>query len=106
MRIEESPTKVKKAAADYESLKSQLDEAEATLEAIRTGEVDAVVVYSDEGERVYTLKGADQPYRIFVEQMNEGALTLSKDGVVLYGNQSAARLCGLPLEKLIGCNIR
>jgi hypothetical protein len=54
-----------------EDLAIRLDEAEETLRAIRKGEVDAVVVSGPEGEQVYTLKGASQPYRIFVESMNE-----------------------------------
>ncbi|MGC1718988.1 MAG: hypothetical protein WA746_08375, partial [Isosphaeraceae bacterium] len=60
-----------------EDLRSRLEEAEETLRAIRRGEVDAVVVHEPGGDRVYTFQGADQAYRLLIEQMNEGAATLS-----------------------------
>jgi hypothetical protein len=59
---------------DYESLSpeeviARLREAEETLQAIRTGEVDAVVIAGSQGQQVYTLENADRPYRVLVEQM-------------------------------------
>ncbi len=60
-----------------EDLRSRLEEAEETLRAIRRGEVDAVVVHEPGGDRVYTFQGADQVYRLLIEQINEGAATLS-----------------------------
>jgi PAS domain S-box-containing protein len=85
-----------------EAVRKRLAEAEETLHAIRSGAVDAVVVDGPDGPRVYTLKGADQPYRILVERMQEGALTLREDGVVLFANGSFAALVGAPLEQVIG----
>jgi PAS domain-containing protein len=69
-----------------DELCAQLAEAEDTLQAIRSGAVDAVVVDGADGPRIYTLKGADEPYRILVERMQEGAVTLSEDGTVLFAN--------------------
>ena len=80
-------------------------EAEETLRAIREGEVDALVVKGPDGPRIYTLKGADEPYRVLVERMQEGAVTLSEDGLVLYGNRGFAEMIGLPLEQVIGAPI-
>ncbi len=68
------------------SLKRQLEEAMETLRAIRQGEVDAVVVQGRKGNQVYTLQTADHPYRVLVQQMNEGALMLSREGFVLHAN--------------------
>jgi PAS domain S-box-containing protein len=85
-----------------EELYGGFTEAEETLLAIRRGEVDAFLVSTDEGERVYTLKTAEHPYRVLIEQMREGAAILSTDGTILYGNQSLARLLGVPLERLMG----
>jgi PAS domain S-box-containing protein len=85
-----------------EALRTRLAEAEETLHAIRSGAVDAVVIDAPDGPRVYTLKGADEPYRILVERMQEGAVTLSEDGVVLFANGSFAGLVGAPLEQVIG----
>lgn len=68
------------------TLTRQLGEANETLRAIRSGEVDALVVNGPTGNRVYTLQTADHPYRILVEQMNEGALMLSREGFILHAN--------------------
>jgi hypothetical protein len=64
---------------ELEALRHSLSEAESTLEAIRNGEVDAVVVKGEEGSRIYSLTGAEHPYRIYVEQMQEGAVTVSHE---------------------------
>jgi hypothetical protein len=50
---------------------AKLAEANDALEAIRTGQVDALVVDGGDSERVFTLKSADHPYRIMVEQMTK-----------------------------------
>jgi PAS domain S-box-containing protein len=83
-------------------LKARLGEAEETLEAIRSGTIDALVVQGPEGEQVFTLRGADQTYRALVEAMNEGAVTLTPEGTVLYCNQRFADIVETPLEKVIG----
>src|SRR5262249_27930515 len=59
--------------ADLQDLKRRLSEAEETLRAIRHDEVDALVLETGEGLRVYTLEGAEYPYRRFVEAMQQGA---------------------------------
>jgi two-component system NarL family sensor kinase len=91
--------KGKKRDAD---LLARVNELEETLRAIRMGEVDAVVVNSGHENQIFTLQGAEHPYRLLVETIDEGAATLSDDGVVLYANASFARIFGAPLEKFIG----
>jgi len=76
------------------SLRRRLREAEDTLKAIRDGHVDALVVDSPDGDQLYTLRTADQPYRLMVEQMREGALTLSEQGTILYCNERFAQMMG------------
>ena len=83
-------------------LRQQLEEANDTIEAIRSGEVDALIVKEKNGLQLYTLKSADQTYRIFIEQMTEGAVTLSEDNLILYCNSQFASLVKLPLEKVTG----
>jgi len=85
-----------------ESLRLSLEEAEDTLRAIGNGEVDAFVVAGAEGDQLFTLNGADQPYRILVETMNEGAATLGADGTIQYCNNRLATMLQIPLENLIG----
>src|SRR3954466_3265314 len=83
-------------------LRARLREAEDTLRAIRDGHVDALIVDSPEGDQLYTLRTADQPYRLMVEQMGEGALTLSADGTVLYCNARFAEMIGQPPVGIVG----
>jgi PAS domain S-box-containing protein len=87
---------------EHERLRSRVDELEETLRAIRSGEVDALVVETAGEERVFTLKSADQTYRWMVEQMQKGAATLSDDGVVLYCNPFLAALVDVPVEAVLG----
>ena len=58
------------------------------------------------GNRIYTLTGAEQPYRIYLEQMQEGAVTVSADGMILYCNQRFSEMVRQPLEKVISANLR
>jgi PAS domain S-box-containing protein len=83
-------------------LRRRLQEAEDTITAIREGHVDALVVSAPDGEQIYALRTADQPYRLMVEQMREGALTLAADGTILYCNQRFAELMGQPPERIAG----
>lgn len=87
-------------------LQRRLDEAEEALRALRSGEVDAVVASGPEGDRVYTLVGADEPYRVMVQGMAEGALTLTVDGLILFSNEQFATLVRRPLERIIGAQIQ
>ena len=90
-------------AKENEALQWQLEEAMETLNAIRTGQVDALVVKGpNEEPQLYTLKTADQNYRVFIEKMNEGAVTLNQQGVIVYCNSMFASVVGLPLSKIIG----
>jgi two-component system NarL family sensor kinase len=90
------------SSAANEQLKARVQELEETLRAIRMGEVDAVLVSGARGDQVFTLQGAEHPYRLLVETIDEGAATLSDDGTVLYSNKSFAGFFGVPLEKFIG----
>jgi PAS domain S-box-containing protein len=87
---------------ENERLRARLEELEETLRAIRSGEVDALVVETAGEDQIFTLKGADQTYRLMVEEMHEGAATLSDDGVVLYCNPFLATLLEVPVETLAG----
>ncbi|MEA2739364.1 MAG: hypothetical protein QOH05_2671, partial [Acetobacteraceae bacterium] len=84
-------------------LEDQVAEYEETLGAIRRGEIDALVVDGATGEpSIYTLASADRPYRVLIEQMQEGAVTVSDDGTVLYCNRRLAGMLGTPQERVVG----
>jgi len=98
-----SPQKL--PALSRRKLVARLSEAEETLRAIRSGEVDAIVVSGHGGEKVFTLQGADHTYRVFVERMNEGAAVLSSDRTVLHCNGRFARFLGAGLQSVIGSSM-
>ena len=87
-------------------LRERLREAEETIEAIRQGDVDAVVVGGSDGPAIYTLESDDRPYRRLIEQIGEGALTLGPDGVVLYCNRALAELLRVAQESIVGAPLQ
>jgi PAS domain S-box-containing protein len=88
--------------AELDDARRQLEEANDTIDAIRTGQVDALLVEGDDGLQLYALKTADQTYRMFVEQMNEGAVTLNPDGLILYCNSSFATIVQSSASRITG----
>jgi len=89
-------------AQTVQELQSRLQEAEELVSAIRSGEVDALVVSGPHGDQVYTLIGAEHPYRVMVETMSEGAVIVADDGTIAYSNRSFAAMLDAPLEGVIG----
>jgi len=94
------------AAGEIAGLRVRLADAEATLRAIRTGEVDTVMVAGKAGSQVFTLDGAEHAYRVLIESMNEGALMLTADKTILFANQCFARMVKCPLEQVTGSSFR
>jgi PAS domain S-box-containing protein len=90
---------------ELESVRSRLEEAEAVIAAIRSDEVDALVVNTRTGEQVFTLRTAELPYRLFIERMREGAITVSDDGTIAYANDCFARMMRLPLSQVMGAPV-
>jgi PAS domain S-box-containing protein len=91
-KLKESP---KIGEDEVIELERRLQEAEETLRAIREGEVDALVVDGPTGEVIYTLTSADYPYRLMIDEMNEGAVSVSPDSYVLYSNRNFAHILDL-----------
>jgi signal transduction histidine kinase/ActR/RegA family two-component response regulator len=91
---------------DVEELRTRLSEAENNLMAIYSGEIDALLLADENGERrVFTLRSADAPYRALVERMQEGAATLSLSGDIVYCNQRFADLVRRPLQQVFGLSV-
>lgn len=91
--------------AELEELQLRLEDTEEVLRAIQCGEVDALVVSRPDGEQIFTLQGAEHPYRVLIETMNEGAVMLSPENTIIYCNSHLASMLKVPLEKLIGSQL-
>ena len=87
---------------EMDELQRRLEEAEETLRAIREGEVDALVIDAPQGEIIYTLTTADYPYRLMIDEMNEGAVSVSPDAFILYSNRNFGSILGLSESKASG----
>ena len=101
-----SPVRALQVDAEAEELRARLQEAEETLEAIRSGAVDAIVVEGPGGRQVFTLQGAERPYRVLAETMNEGAASLASDGTILFCNRRLGEILSADPSRLLGSSIR
>jgi diguanylate cyclase (GGDEF)-like protein len=82
---------------------ARLAEAEDMIRAIGSGQVDAFVLPGgDAGRRVFTLETADRPYRMFVENMRDGAATISSTGLILFANRRLGELLSCARESIVG----
>lgn len=101
------PAHAKKASSSglVRTLRIRLDEAERTLAAIRTGEVDGLVVGGPGSERLFTRQGTEHGYRVLMDAMSEGVATVTEQGLITYCNARFAAIVGAPLERTIGAPI-
>ena len=100
--MEQNKQDIDSLLSEIESLKSQLFEANTIIEAIKEGSVDALVVHTDGGPEIYSLESADFTYRVLIEKFSEGALSITKDGLILYCNDYFAQLIKVPVTKITG----
>lgn len=102
--IAEAQRVVRPAVDDREnkSLPEQISDLRHTLESIRGGGVDAVVLGEPGSEEIHALVSTDRPSRLIIEDMQEGALTVSSRGVVLFANRSAGSMLGSAPHDLVG----
>src|SRR4051812_31485621 len=88
-----------------QDLRERLKTAEETLRAIRADQIDALVIGPSGKAQIRTLDGADEPYRVFVEAMGQGAATLAPHGTILYCNSAFASMLERTVEELIGSSV-
>jgi PAS domain S-box-containing protein len=102
MEMKNIPLTENQLLLENEELRQRVYEYEETLNSIRNGEIDAIVVSGVDGEKIYSLTSAETKYRIIIEEMNEGAITTSRDGLITYCNARLAELISEPTETLVG----
>ncbi len=91
--------------SQIEALQNRLAESEQLIEAIKAGEVDAFAITTNNKAEVFTLQSGDYAYRVLIENLSEGALNLSENGLIVYTNIAFYETLKLPYEKVIGQNI-
>ncbi|MDR3516890.1 MAG: PAS domain S-box protein [Azospirillaceae bacterium] len=92
--------------AETVELRARLEEVEETLRAIRSGEVDTLVVESGAGPQVYTLQGLDAETNRFrgqiLAQVSDAVIAVDREGRITYLNAAAERLYGLVASRVLG----
>ncbi len=83
-RQQQADITIEELQVENQRLTQRLAELEETVRAIQDGSVDAFVLGQDANQRIYTLEGADRPYRLFVEGMQQGAATLYADRTIAF----------------------
>src|SRR5690242_20599939 len=104
-RTDPGAAEVNRLSEELRELRARLQECEDTLAAIRGGGVDAIVVSGTGHEQVFTLAGTENAYRVFVEAMDEGAITVNSAGTILFANRAFSSLLARPLTTVIGASI-
>ncbi len=93
---------IHKLKLEIEHLQGRLQELEETMASVCGGTADAIIVSTVDGEKVFTLMTEEQPYRLFVEQMLQGAVMLSDDDTILYCNKAFAGMVKDKAEVVVG----
>jgi PAS domain S-box-containing protein len=91
---------------DNADLRERLAEAEELLNAIRAGEVDALVVESSAGKRVFTLQGLDaESSRVrdeMLARVSDAIVAIDNEQRVTYLNAAAERQYGVTASGVLG----
>ncbi|XHH08761.1 MAG: PAS domain S-box protein [Candidatus Bathyarchaeia archaeon] len=99
-------SQIRKLKLEIEHLQERLQALEESLASVCQGSADAIVVSTVDGDKVFTLTSEEQSYRVFVEQMLQGAVMLSGDGTVLYCNKAFADMVNDKAETIVGKRIQ
>lgn len=100
--MQDNNTNIESLLAEIASLKEQLLESNSIVNAIKEGDVDALVVNNNGIPQLYSLETADYTFRLLIEKFRQGALSISRNGLILYCNDYFSKLVGIPSEKIIG----
>lgn len=106
-RLHDSANGVRRRLSQYATPQTPLtlSQLEDTVRAIREGKVDALFLADANRHWLFTLSGSESAYRLLIENMSEGAVTVTADGAIGYANASFAEMLGRPLQSVIGVSI-
>jgi len=93
------------AADELRALRERLAEMEEALRTLRAKEADGNIAQDGNKAATDTLDNAAGIYRSFVENMDEGALTVSASDIIVYCNAAFARMVGLSPEHVVGARL-
>lgn len=95
--------------AEIADLRAKLDEAEETLRAIRSGEVEALVIEGADGRQIYTLESSATASNRFrgevLAQVSDVAIAVDNEQRVTFFNTAAERQYGVAATEALGCKL-
>jgi len=87
-------------------LRARLEEAEEALHAIRSGEIDALVIDTPGGPKVFTLQGVDAESNRqrgeMLAQVSDAVIAVDPDERVTFLNDAAERLYAVNASEMLG----
>lgn len=93
----------KNIANGLKKLKDENTQLKQTLHSIQTGAVDAFIIKNKNGtESIFTLEGEEKPYRILIESLSLGAVTLTKEGKIIHCNKQFSKMINRPIKIITG----
>ncbi|MBE8725950.1 sensor histidine kinase [Flavobacterium hungaricum] len=100
--MEDKNKNIESLHAEIASLREELQESNGMINAIRNGDIDALVLNKNGASEIYSLQTADYTFRLLIEKISQGALSISRDGLILFCNEHFALLVGSSCEKVTG----
>ncbi|MGD6810806.1 MAG: PAS domain S-box protein [Candidatus Bathyarchaeia archaeon] len=91
---------------EIENLQARVQELEETMASVCGGTADSIIVSTIDGDKIFTLKTEEQTYRLFIENMLQGAVLLSDDDTILYCNKAFAEMINDKAETIVGKKIQ
>ena len=105
-----TPERAATLLAANAELRVRLEEAEETLRAIRSGDVDALVVEGPAGSQVFTLQGVDAQSNQFrgeiLAQISDAVVAVDNEERITYLNAAAERQYGVVASEVLGRYLR
>ncbi|MHC0445384.1 sensor histidine kinase [Flavobacterium sp. 3-218] len=100
--MEDKKRNIESLSAEIAALREELQESNAIISAIRNGDIDALVLNNDGASELYSLQTADYTFRLLIEKFSQGAVSIARDGLILFCNEHFALLAESSYEKITG----
>ena len=102
MGTPQKPRKPLPESREVQLLRRRLAKAERTLAAVRSAARTPSAMPVGRGGPGLDLQALERSYRVLLDAMKAGAVTLAVNGIVLYANPYFADMLRLPLDQVIG----
>ncbi|HZP26490.1 MAG TPA: sensor domain-containing diguanylate cyclase [Dehalococcoidia bacterium] len=86
-------------------LPERISECLDVARAVKAGQVDALMVPMDGALSLMLAAGSDAVYRVLVETMQEGILTVDSEGVILFTNVRLGEILDCDPDSILGENL-